>query len=184
MRIGREIDRLPVESRHPRPDGDVGDRIPVGDVFVLGEPAVEHAVEPVRFLEIALFRVRRLALVVFHEVMHLAEHRAGAAHLPHQPFEHAIMRFACFRQKLAGLVGEIDEDRAGFHQADAGVAIDDRGDAIIRADLQKFRLELLVLADVDRMHRVRQLHLLERDGGLAAVGRRPGVEIEHEVVPV
>src|SRR5262249_27421513 len=92
--IGVEIDSLPFVSRDPWPDGDVGDGVGVGDEFVLGEPAVEHAVEPMRLLEIPLFRVGRLTLVVFHKVMDLAEHRAGSAHLPHQPFEHAIVPLA------------------------------------------------------------------------------------------
>ena len=92
---------------------------------------------------------------------------------------HLVARRAVLRQQLAGLVGEIDHQRAGFHQADAGVGIDDRGDAVVRADLEKFRLELFVLADVDRMHRVGQADLLQHDGGLAAVRRGPGVEFDH-----
>ncbi len=64
------------------------------------------------------------------------------------------------------------------------VAIDDRRDAVVRADLEKFRLELLVLADVDRMHGIGQAEFLERDGSLAAVRRRPGVKIDHGVGPV
>src|ERR1043166_3961718 len=78
-----------------------------------GPPLVERAVEPVRFFQIALLGVRRLALVVFHEVMDLAEHRPRAAHLPHQPFDGTVPRLAGFRQQPAGLVAEIDQDRAG-----------------------------------------------------------------------
>jgi hypothetical protein len=54
-----------------------------------------------------------------------------------------------------------------------------------RADFQKFRLELLVLADIDWMHGVGRPKLFERDGSLAAVGRGPRIEINHgERVPV
>jgi hypothetical protein len=116
--------------------------------------------------------------------MDLAEHRARAAHLPHQPFDGAVARLAGLRQQLAALVGEIDQDRAGLHQAEPVIAIDDRRDAVVRADLQKFRLELLVLADVDRVHGVGQAHFLERDGSLAAVRGRPGVKIDHGVGPM
>ena len=151
---------------------------------MIGEPPVEHAVEPVRLFQIALLGVRRLARIVFGEVVDLAEHRAGAAHLPHQPFDGAIARLAGFRQQLAGLVGEIDQDRAGLHQAQAVVAVDDRRDAVVRADLEEFRLELLVLADIDRVHGVGQAHFLERDGSLAAVRGRPGVKIDHGVGPM
>ena len=42
----------------------------------------------------------RLTLVVFHKVMDLAEHRAGSAHLPHQPFEHAIMSGSRLRSEV------------------------------------------------------------------------------------
>src|SRR6185437_6120800 len=76
------VDGLPLEARDPRPDRDVGNRVIVGDEFAAFEARVEHLIEPVSFLEIAFLGVGRLALVVFHEVMHLAEHRTGAAHLP------------------------------------------------------------------------------------------------------
>ena len=109
----------------------------------------------------------------------LAEHRPGSSHLPHQPFEHAVARLARFRQQLSGLVGEIDHDRRRLHQAHPGVVVDDGGDAVVRADLQELGLELLVLADVDGVCGIGQSQLLEQDGGFAAIGRRPGIEINH-----
>ena len=45
----------------------VSSALVVGDEFVLSELAVEHAVEPMRVLEVALFRVGRLTLVVFQK---------------------------------------------------------------------------------------------------------------------
>ena len=87
--------------------------------------------------------------------MHLAEHRAGAAHLPHQPFDHLVAAFAGLRHQLAGLVGEIDQDRARLHQRQVVVAIDDRRDAVVGRDLEEVRRELFVLADVDRRARCR-----------------------------
>jgi len=108
----------------------------------------------VPFLQVTLFRVGRLALVVFHEVVNLAEHRAGSAHLPHQPFDRAIALRAILGEQLAGLVGEVDQDRARLHQAQPIVAIDDRRDTIVRCNLEKIRLELFVLRDIDRMHRI------------------------------
>jgi hypothetical protein len=44
------------------------------------------------------------------------------------------------KQRLAGLVGEIDEDCPGLHQANAIFAVDDRRNAIVGADFQKFRM--------------------------------------------
>jgi hypothetical protein len=63
VRIGVEIDSLPFVARDPWPDGDVGNGVVIGYKFVLGEPAVEHAVEPMRLFEIALFGVGRLPLL-------------------------------------------------------------------------------------------------------------------------
>src|SRR5262249_56942470 len=50
-----EIYGLPFVARDPWPDGDIGDGIIVGDEFASREPAVEHAIEPPRLLEITLF---------------------------------------------------------------------------------------------------------------------------------
>src|SRR5262249_24182821 len=69
-----EIDGLPFVARDPWPDGDIGDGVIVGDEFAPREPAVEHAIEPPRFLEITLFGIGRFALVVFHEMVDLPEH--------------------------------------------------------------------------------------------------------------
>src|SRR5262249_717889 len=63
-----EIDGLPFVARDPRPDGDIGDGIVVGDEFALRQAAVEHTVQPPCFLEETFFSVGRLALVVFHEM--------------------------------------------------------------------------------------------------------------------
>src|SRR4029078_1694340 len=76
---------------------------------------------------------------------------------------------------------EIHQDRAGLEQAEIIVAIDDRGDAVVRADLEEIRRELLVLADVDRMHGVGEANFFQHDGSLAAVRRRPGVKVDHFV---
>src|SRR5262249_49126263 len=97
-----------------------------------------------------------------------------------QPFGHAVALELVGRQQLAGLLGEIEQDRARLHQAEIVVAIDDRRNAVVRADLEKLGLELLILADVDRMGLVRDTDLLEHDGGLAAVRGRPGIKIDHE----
>src|SRR5215471_15082032 len=59
------------------------------------------------------------------------------------------------------------------------VAVDDRRNTVVGADLEELGLELLVLADVDRVRGVGQAHLFQHDGSLAAVGRRPGVEVDH-----
>ncbi len=61
-----------------------------------------------------------------------------------------------------------------------GVVVDDRRDLLVRVDRQELGLELLVRSRSTGIARVRQTDLLEHDGYLAAVRRRPGVEIDHE----
>jgi hypothetical protein len=50
------------------------------------------------------------------EVMRLAEHRPEATHLPEQPLKDLQPRAGLLRQETAGLLGEIDQDRARFEQ--------------------------------------------------------------------
>jgi len=62
------------------------------------------------------------------------------------------------RQEFAGLAGKRNQDRAGFEQrqrsAPRTVVVDDRGNAVVRADLQKFRLELVAGPDIDAVNAV------------------------------
>jgi len=46
----------------------------------------------------------------------LTEHRANAAHLEHEPLNSLVAGGRIPRQELAALLGEIDQDRAGFKQ--------------------------------------------------------------------
>src|SRR5580704_17416756 len=71
------------------------------------------------------------------------------------------------------------EYRARLENRDARVVIDNRGNLAVRANLYELRLELLLLANVHGMDRVLEPALLEHDRGLAAIRRRPGVEIDH-----
>ena len=69
------------------------------------------------------------------------------------------------RQKLAGFIGEIFENRSRLENAQRPLAvarfeIDDRRNPIVRRNFQKLRRELLALADVYRLERVRQARLL------------------------
>src|SRR5690606_3905526 len=105
------------------------------------------------------------------------------AHLPHEPLDGAIALLARLREKFSGLVGEVDQDRAGLHQPQPVLAVHDRGNAVVGRDLEEGGRELLVLADVDGMRGVGQAHLLEGDRDLAAVRCGPGVEVDHKVTP-
>src|ERR1700730_7260684 len=63
---------------------------------------------------------------------------------------------AALGQQLSRLVREIDHERARLHEGDPGIAVDNGGDAVVGADRQKLRLELLVLADVDGVRGIGQ----------------------------
>jgi hypothetical protein len=75
------------------------------------------------------------------------------------------------------------EDRTRLEDRDAGVMIDDRRNFAVRTNLDEVRLELVAVPNVYRMNRVLEPALLEHDRGFAAVGRRPGVEIDHLFSP-
>ena len=84
------------------------------------QPPVEHAVEPARLRHVALQAIGAVLLVLERdEMVHLAGHRAEAAHLPHQPFIDRDALGQRFGQEFAGLLAEIEQDRAGLEDADA-----------------------------------------------------------------
>ncbi len=58
------------------------------------------------------------------------------------------------RQEAAGLLAEVDQDRAGLERRErfaavGGRVVDDRRNAVVRTDLKEFRTKLLAGADVD-----------------------------------
>ena len=60
--------------------------------------------------------------------------------------------------------------------------IDHRGNAVVRRDRQKLRLELFALADIDRKNLVRQPGLFEEHRDLVAVRRGPVVKVDHGAI--
>ena len=184
-----QIDLMPFVPPRPAEDGEVSDRDGSADVLGLRQPLVENAVQPPRFFAVSLQPVFAVLLVLdLQEMVHLAEHRAEPAHLPHQPLQNGHLSRQVPGPELAGLGTEIDQDGAGLEDADRfavrSLGIDDGGDAIVRADAQELRLELLALANVHRVHGVGQTHLLQRDADLAPVRRIPGPKLDRHVAPV
>jgi hypothetical protein len=57
--------------------------------------------------------------------------------------------------------------------------VHDRRDLVVGRDLQELGIELVALADVDRLDRVLESRLLEEHRDLVAVGRGPVVEVDH-----
>jgi hypothetical protein len=57
--------------------------------------------------------------------------------------------------------------------------VDDRRDAVVGGDFQEIRLELLALADVDRMYLVGQAGLFEEQRDFMAVGGGLVIQVDH-----
>src|SRR5215831_21372023 len=132
----------------PAEDREIGNRDVAAGERNLAEPPVEHAVKPARFLRIALEAIAPVLLVGdLQEMVHLAGHRAKAAHLPHEPFQHRHLPAQVAGPKFAGLLAKVNEDRAGLENVDGGATrtfgIDNRRDLAVGADLDKSRVELL-----------------------------------------
>ena len=173
--------------RHdPGVAGHIGNRIVACDEGPVGELSVEHAIEPVGFLDVALDRIRDLVGRILREVVVLSGHRTKAAHLPEQPFQCVGAAARVARQEPAGLFGEIDKDRPAFKNGQrrttvGGRMVDDGRHAVVRCDLQEIGLELLALADIDRHDAIGMACLFQKDGDLVPVGRRPIVKVDHAV---
>src|SRR4051794_815471 len=123
-----------------------------------------------------------LALRIVDEMAELSGHRAEIADLPEQPFQHFFASAPRRRHEATGFLGEMDQDRAGFEDRERTVRlvmIDDGRHAVVWADREEFRLELVALADIDRHHPVFEAAFLEQDRDLPAVRRRPVIKIDH-----
>src|SRR5690606_36739980 len=101
-----------------------------------------------------------LAAREFHEESELAEHWPDAAHLPHQPLQAGITLGRVLRQQLAGLLRQVEENRAGFEQrqrrAVRPVGVEDRRDLVVRVKQEKLGTELLIAFETDQMRLVGQ----------------------------
>ena len=76
----------------------------------LRQPLVDHAVEALGLVAVAVDRVGELLRRVHAEVMRLAEHRPDAAHLEHQPLQHLV---AARGRPSAGTCRSCRPDRPG-----------------------------------------------------------------------
>ena len=176
---------LPLVRHDPGIDRHVGDRVVAGDEGAIGQPLVEHAVEPVDLVAVAVHRVGNLLHRVIAEMIVLAGHRAEIAHLPEQPLDRVGARAQIARR---GTARSSRRDRAGWRRtrtprsACRRRSARDRpcaGNAVVRGHRQELGLELLALADVHRHDVVGKPGLLEKDRDLVAVRRGPIVEVDH-----
>ena len=175
---------MPLVARRPRENRHVGDGVFLaGDEGLGGKLPIEHAIEALGLIDIALDAILDLGRCRTQEMMRLPQHRPEAAHLPHQPLHRVVARHTRGRQELRRLVGEVDQNGPGLEEAvrlaARTVGIEDRGNAVVGADAQELRLVLFALRDVDLVDAVRQPAFLEHDGNLAAVRRAPRMQFDH-----
>ena len=118
----------------------------------------------------------------------MAEHRTRAAHLKHQPLDHEVARRRLSRHQHPRLLGQMHENGARFEHRVRGAArpvmIDNRRNLVVGTDLHVLGLVLIARAHINTVHPIRELYLLEHDGGLTTVRRAKGVKIDHPMSPV
>ena len=69
----------------------------------------------------------------------------------------------------------------GLPPGPSGSMID--GNFVVRVDREIFRFELIPLADIDRVHFVRQTDLFQHDRNFFSVRCAPGIELNHPLSP-
>ena len=151
---------------------------------MLGVLPVQHAEQAARFAHVALQRALvfdGLASELVEET-HLAEHRADAAHLEHEPLQRLELARVVLGHELAALAREVDQNRARFEQREwlavGTVGVEDRGDLVVRVERQELGRHLVVGVERHAMHFVGQAHFLQHDRDLHAVGRGQRVELQ------
>ena len=112
----------------------------------------------------------------------LARERAEAGRDEEQPGQQFRPVFRR-TEEFAGLVGQIEQDRAGIENPRLSAAgpfgIDDRGHFAVRIDLPEGGQMLLAFARVDRHHFVGQACLFEKERDFGRVRRRMEVKADH-----
>src|SRR5258708_791600 len=183
-----QFDLVPFMARHPRIGGNVRHRVFRSEPFVRAQMSVHDPIQPAGLLAVALDRVLHRLRRGTQEMVYLAEHRADAAHLEHQPLDCLEAPGFLLRQETPGLVRQIQQDCAGFEQgirfAFRPLAVHDRRNLAIRADGNEAGFELIPLADVDRMHVIGKRQFLQHDGDFASVRRAPSVQVDQRYLPM
>jgi len=135
-----------------------------------------------RLEDVAVDRVLDLLGRVVLEVYGLTAIGADARGDKHQPRKQlAAIGGRVGRKKLAGLIGEIEQDRVRIEHL--GVAVDDRRHFRVGIDRNEFRAELLALARVDRNRLVFEPGLFEKQRHFRRVRRAREVELQHLAAP-
>jgi hypothetical protein len=121
--------------------------------------------------------------VIAAEMVGLAGHWSEAADLPEYPLHDLVAAPHVAGHELAALLGQIHENSARLKElkrlAARPIGVDDRRDLVVRIDRQVFRLHLIALADVDRMHLVGHTDLFQHNRNFFPVRSAPSIELNH-----
>src|ERR1700746_222811 len=112
-----------------------------------------------------IFDLFRRKITEVHRLAGIRTNAGSHKHQPRQKFAACLIAF--LRQKLAGLLSEVEENRVRVENSD--LAIDNRWQFRIWIDSQVFRLVLLPLASIDRYCLIGQFGFLQKEGNLGRV---------------
>src|SRR6267143_1494337 len=179
-----DVHALAIRRAQPRHDRHVGDGVfAASDPLAVFQLFLDHPVEPVGLVLIAVHRVLDLLGRVLQEMVRLPEHRADVPHLEHGPLHHLPAIAQVPGQELAGLRGEVEEHRTRLGERERFSArafpVDHRRDLVIGRDGEEFRLELVTRSNIDGVDAVFKTSFLQHDVDLVAIGRRPCIEVDH-----
>lgn len=169
--MAREVDVDHPEHMQPTEVGDVRDRVVIaGQPGTLGQTCIEDREDVFGKVPVALDR-RQIALLREVFEMHaLAEDGTDAGGVEHQPGDGVPARGWRLWQQCAALLGQVQQDRRRFKQHDASAAVFEDRNATVRIEPQEIRMAMFTLLDAHVVQAIRQAQLLQRDGGLVAVG--------------
>ncbi|MNV34889.1 hypothetical protein D3C71_1263230 [compost metagenome] len=113
------------------------------------------------------------------EVHPLTQHRTDAGRVEDQPGHCFPAPDRILWNQPAMAFGQIQQDGGGFEQGHATRLVHQYRNAPVRVQLQEFRRAMLALLDTHMVQLVIQRKLFQRDGGLVAVGRTVGIQMQR-----
>src|SRR5690606_16976738 len=170
---------------YPGEGGDIGDAVlRAHDPVTVLQLPIQYAEQTLAFGDVAVAWALVFVILAgeFVEEAELAEHRADAADLEHQPLDGLVAFGWVPREQLAGFLRQINQDGAGLEQRQRfsarAVGIDDRRNLVVRVQREKFGGLLIVGLEIHPMRFVGQPDLLEHDRYLDAVGGGQRIQLQ------
>ena len=164
FQLGEIFEVLPLRlvGNDPGIGRHVRDGIVARKIGRLREPSVQHAVETVRLIDVAVYRIGYLLRRIAREMMVLAGHGAKASHLPEKPFERRKAAAQILGQEFSGYnltqtvrieSGEVDKIAAISRQAteliQQGIEFTSSAPLYYYTKLTDIKMDLLARASAD-----------------------------------